>query len=279
MAVAGTDRTVGPDAAARRSVEGVRFLRKAFPEGGPTYIQAGGDMVVTHFGRTGMALAAILFGATACGGNDGAADTAGSDTGAVQSAGGDVAGSNMASPAMVMAFRATVDQAEIEAGQLAQGKATNAQVKQFARMIVTDHRRAHAMADSASGMAGTAGTGTAGTGAAAAGGQPVADLMAMHQQAMTALQNAAKGRVFDSTYVALMIAGHQDVLSRLEGMRGASGSVAGTGAGATAAGGALSGTGGTGAGGQMQLESWSETIRTHLARAQELQRTIQGATR
>jgi putative membrane protein len=263
----------------------------------------------------GLALSAMILAAAACAGGDSGADSLG-DTGAVRSASGDVAGSNMASPAMVAGFLTTVNQGEIEAGQLAQTKATNAQVRQYAQMMVTDHRRANAMVDSAGGTTGTtAGTGTpagtAGTrdsaaGPNPAGGQPAADAHRMHQQAMQTLQSTPKGRTFDSTYIALMVTGHQDVLTRLEGMRGtggtASGSTApgaagtaGTGTGAAGTGtpagtgnpGAVGSTGTTQPAGaanqgdavQTQLQTSIEMVRQHLERAQEIQRTLQGGTR
>ncbi len=263
-------------------------------------------MQVTHFGKTGVALAAVLFAAAACGGAGDGADSLGADTGAVNSASGDVAGANMAAtPAMVMGFLTTVNQGEIEAGQLATDKATNAQVKQYAQMMVTDHRRANQMADSAGGTTGAAAGTTGGAaGASAQGGQPAADVHAMHQQAMQTLQNTPKGRGFDSTYIALMVTGHQDVLTRLENMHGTGGTAAGGtapagttagqtagAAGTTPAGtgnpGAVASTGTTQSAGaanqgdatQTQLQSSIEMVRRHLERAQEIQRTLQGGNR
>ena len=289
-------------------------------------------MQVTHLGRFGVALSAVLFAATACSGGEGNDDSLHGDTGAVNSASGDVAGANMASPAMISSFLMTVNTGEIEAAQLAQDKATNAQVKQYAQTMITDHRRANtqmestggagttgAAAGTTGGAAGTtggaAGTtgGAAGTTAGAAGTQgagaqsgPAADLQRMNQQALQTLQNTPKGRGFDSTYIALMVTSHQDVLTRLEGMRGTGGSASGGAAGA-AAGGTAAGTGtagGTGAAGtgnagavgstgttqtagqanqgdqtQTQLQSSIEMVRRHLERAQEIQRTLQGGNR
>lgn len=265
-------------------------------------------MQVTQLGKMGVALTAVIFAAAACGGADNDADSLGADTGAVSSASGDVAGANVTTPAMVMSFLTTVNQDEIEAGRLATDKATNAQVKEYARMIVTDHQRASRMADSAGGTTGTAGTtgaagtaGTAGTagatGATAQGGQPAADVHAMHQQALQTLQNTPKGRGFDSTYIALMITGHQDVLTRLEGMRGTGSTAAGTAPTGTTAGQTAGAAGttpaGTGTAGttppagaanqgdpvQTQLQSSIDMVRRHLERAQEIQRTLQGGTR
>ena len=289
-------------------------------------------MQVTHLGRFGVALSAVIFAATACSGGEGGADSLGGDTGAVNSASGDVTGANMAaSPAMVMGFLTTVNQGEIEAAQLAQDKGTNAQVKQYAQMMITDHRRANQMLDSAGGTTGAAGTGgaagttggaagttggaagttggAAGTTGGAAGtagatGQPGADVARMHQQAMQTLQNTQKGRAFDSTYIALMVTSHQDVLTRIEGMRGTGGSASG----GTAAGGTAGAAGGTGTGGtatgtgnagavgstgttqsagaanqgdqvQTHLQTSIEMVRRHLERAQEIQRTLQGGNR
>jgi putative membrane protein len=277
------------------------FCERDLADDRPTNNHGGGDMLVTHSGRMGLALAAMILAAAACSGGDSGADSLG-DTGAVRSASGDVAGSNMASPAMVAGFLTTVNQGEIEAGQLAQTKATNAQVRQYAQMMVTDHRRANTMVDSASGT--TGGTGTAATrdsaaGPNPAGGQPAADVHRMNQQAMTTLQNTPKGRTFDSTYIALMVTGHQDVLTRLEGMRGTGGTASGsTAPGATGAAGtgtpagtgnpsAVGSTGTTQPAGalnqgdavQTQLQTSIEMVRQHLERAQEIQRTLQGGTR
>ena len=243
-------------------------------------------MQVTHLGRVGVALAAMIF-AVACAGGDDHADSLAGDTGAVNSASGDVAGANMAAtPAMVMGFLTTVNQGEIEAGQLAQDKATNAQVKEYARMMVTDHRRANQMTDSAGGTTNPA----APAGTAGQGGQPAADVHAMHQQAMQTLNNTPKGRGFDSTYIALMVTGHQDVLTRLEGMRGTGGTAAG-GTTGTPAGtgnpGAVGSTGTTQSAGaanqgdatQTHLQTSIDMVRRHLERAQEIQRTLQGSGR
>ena len=285
---------------------GVRFLRKAFVRMvDQLTTTVGGDMLVTHLGRKSVALSAIIV-AAACGGGDSAEDSVNADTGAVQSASGDVAGSNVNSPAMVTSFLATVNQGEIEAGQLGTTKATNAQVRQYAQMLVTEHRRADTMVRAAGGTGtgtgtagtgtagtGTAGTGTAGTGtagAAGAGGQVAADLQQRHQQAMRTLQDTPKGRAWDSTFVALMVTEHQDVLTRLEGMRG-TGGTSGTAAGTT--GGTGTGATGTGATGttqpagqanqgdqtQAHLQHSIEMVRKHLERGQELQRTLQGSGR
>ena len=260
-------------------------------------------MQVTHLGKVGVVLTAAIFATAACSGGDHDADSLGSDTGAVTSAGGDVAANAAPTPAMVMGFLTTVNQGEIEAGQLASDKATNAQVKEYARLMVSDHRKANAAADSAGGATGSTTAGTAATGASAQGGQPAADAHAMHQQAMQTLQNTPKGKGFDSTYIALMIAGHQDVLTRLEGMRGTGGAAGSTAlAGSPAAGtagpagsqpagtgnpSAVGSTGTTQSAGavnqgdatQTQLTSSIDMVRRHLERAQEIQRTLQGSAR
>jgi putative membrane protein len=189
-------------------------------------------------------LAAAVFAVGACAGED---TDAGYDSGAAvsQTAGGDVAGSST-SLAMAAAFLTTVNQGEVEAGQLAQDKATNAQVKQYAQLMVTDHRQAqdqlqgHATADST------------------AAGQATADLHAKHQQVMQALQSTAKGRAFDSTYVAAMVTGHEDVLQRLQTLR--------SGAGTASQAGTM----------QSHVESSVQMVQRHLDRAREIQRSLGG---
>jgi putative membrane protein len=260
------------------------------------------DMLAMHWRPMSVVVAATVFAAAACGTGDDASDTAGADTGAVTSAGGDVA--SAPSPAIVMGFLTTVNRGEIEAGKLAQDKATNARVKEYARMMVTDHERA--LKEAGSGGGDTAATATP-------VGQPAVDVQAKHDQTMNTLRTTAKGRAFDSTYIAMMVAGHQDVLARLEGMRGtgnsatatpATGSTGATattpgattpagGSSATPAGtrpatgnpGAVGSPGTTQAAGSANtdpmhthVQNSIDMVRTHLERAQEIQRSLQSGS-
>ncbi len=207
-----------------------------------------------------------------------------------QTAGGDVAGS-MLSPAAVTAFLSTVNQGEIEAGQLAQEKATNAQVRQFAQMMVTDHRQAEnqgsgqgatgTQSDSAARQPGAATQPGSTAGAQGNLATVTADMHAKHQQLMTTLRNTARGRGFDSTYMAAMVTGHQEVLQQLQQMRSGLSNAAG---GATPMDtGTRSTTGttqpaGTPSSGNMQsqVETAVQMVQRHLDRAQEIQRALGG---
>lgn len=97
----------------------------------------------------------------------------------------------------------------------------------------------------------------------------------MHEQAMNTLRTTASGRTFDSTYIAMMVTGHQDVLARLEGMKGTGNSASAT----PATAGTTSGTPSAGAAVtdavHIQLENSIEMVRTHLQRAQEVLQSLE----
>ncbi|HSA55284.1 MAG TPA: DUF4142 domain-containing protein [Gemmatimonadaceae bacterium] len=125
----------------------------------------------------------------------------------------------------------TIDEAEVEAGQLAVEKARNDQVRAFAREMVQAHgrnaRQVEQLAQRAGVTTGTSGardTGAAGaartdTGAAAGatmGGTGVlAALHESHQRTMQRLRDL-QGADFDSAYIAAMVSGHQQALDILQ---------------------------------------------------------------
>ncbi len=140
----------------------------------------------------------------------------------------------------ILQVLAVVDQSEVQDGQLAQKKARHAQVKSYARELITDHSKSlqqdREIAKSAkidlSGvmMSGTKSTGATKTGsdtsrsAAATAAQPsgptgatgvVAELVNMHTQAMERVRQL-QGAAFDSAFVTAQIQGHQQVLSLLQ---------------------------------------------------------------
>ena len=200
-------------------------------------------MLAMHWKRLSAVAVATLFAAMACSTGDGANDTAGSDTGAVTStAGGDVVSSP--SPAIIVGYLVTVNKGEVEAGKLARDKATDPRIIDYAKMMVVDHGRAleegSAVGDSALLKAPV--------------GQPAVDAQAMHEQAMHTLQITPRGTAFDSTYIAMMVTGHADVLARLEGMKG-------TGNGVDPV--------------HTHLQNSIDMVRTHLQRAQEAQLSLQ----
>jgi putative membrane protein len=90
--------------------------------------------------------------------------------------------------------------AEVKLGQLAAQQASNAQVKQFARRMVTDHEKANAeLKQIASKMA----------------VQMPANLDAKHQELSDRLSKL-KGAEFDKEYMKAMVDGHQEVAQELE---------------------------------------------------------------
>jgi putative membrane protein len=98
--------------------------------------------------RIGVAAVVALGAVTACKPKDRAADTTAAmtadTTAAAAGAAADTMSANVANngwtDAQILAFAAAADSAEIAEGRLASTKGTNAQVKQFARQIVSDHQ-------------------------------------------------------------------------------------------------------------------------------------------
>jgi predicted outer membrane protein len=170
----------------------------------------------------------------------------------------------------VLQFLATVDVSEIEAGRLGQRQARNAQVKSFARTLVTEHQQslrhdrdlaksANITLDSAA-MAGVSGTKT-GTGATAAATTPspapsttsgvVSQLTSMHQQAMQRLQSL-KGADFDTAFMNAQVTAHQQVLDVLQRAQGQP----------------------QNANIQQHLQMVTQGVQKHLDRARELQQSL-----
>jgi putative membrane protein len=96
--------------------------------------------------------------------------------------------------------------AEIEIGQLAQTKATDAQVRAFARRIVTDHRALKTEVTNAVRQLNIAPT------------MPAADedLPEDHQAGMRDLRDKPRGREFDEAFVEHEIKMHKKVLDEVE---------------------------------------------------------------
>lgn len=223
-------------------------------------------------GIAAAAACATLLAFTACGGrkekNDTAAATtssgevARSDSAASATAPG-AAGATAASPTPtptsgatgsmsitggdpeILQVLAVVDQSEIQDGQLAQRQARNAQVKQFARTLVTEHTKSlqqdRQVAKTAnidlSGILMSGSSKTAGTNAATKSGsdtsqsgmkarasQPsgptgatgvTAELINAHTQKMSEVRQL-QGAAFDSAFVDAQVKGHQEVLTMLQ---------------------------------------------------------------
>jgi putative membrane protein len=98
-----------------------------------------------------------------------------------------------------------VNQGEVDAGKLASTKASNADVKSFAREMVKDHE---AMDAKGSKLASSAG-GTA--------QNRLSDSVTSANQATSSqLQSAGSGAAFDRAYVDAQVAGHQNALTFLQ---------------------------------------------------------------
>lgn len=91
--------------------------------------------------------------------------------------------------------------AEVELAQLAQQKSQNAQVKQFADMMVKDHTQAN---DELKGIV------------TAKGGSVPATLDKKHAQLKTKLSGLS-GAAFDRAYASAMVDGHTEMLALMKG--------------------------------------------------------------
>jgi putative membrane protein len=151
--------------------------------------------------------AAVLVGACAGGDNANEGDTAavGTSTGTVDTAGG-AGGTGTSGPmsdAQIVGFSNMVDQAEVEAGELARDKGQNAAVKEYARTMVTEHSNHMRQAGQLAQQGGTNPS------------EPTNDPLAQqHDQLMSSLRSAS-GAAFDSLYINGMVQEHQGALSRL----------------------------------------------------------------
>lgn len=190
-----------------------------------------------------------------------------------------------------------VHESEIEAGNLAQERATNAEVRQFAQRMVNEHttllRRTREQMGDTTGAAGgqqqkagetAAAPGAQTPGAQAGAGEHTADpaLTRMHQDAMQRLRNLQRGAAFDREYINSQVAAHEAALERLDrALGGASGTTtAAGGTGATAAGGQQPPAAGgqpTGAAGQQQLlQELRQGVQAHLEEARRIQQQLGG---
>jgi putative membrane protein len=242
-------------------------------------------------------MCASLVSIAACGGNDGdntdsaagevaRADSAATAPGAAPGtaatapaggAAGGTAGGTMSitgGDPEILQVLAVVDMGEIQDGQLAQRQARNAQVKAFARELVTSHQRSlrqtrqlakssnvQLMNDSGSMATGTdtnrsattpsSAAGTPGTAGATSG--VAGQLHTMHMQMMEQVRNQ-QGAAFDSAFVNAQVRGHQQVLDMLQRAQGQA----------------------QNSGVQQHLTAATKEVQTHLERAQQLQQRLSG---
>jgi putative membrane protein len=108
--------------------------------------------------------------------------------------------------AELVGFVNAYNDAEVEIGQLAQTKATDAQVRDFARRIVTEHRALKTEVTNAAQRLSLTPT------------MPTADenLPEDHQAGMRDLNALAKGREFDRAFVKHEVKMHRKVLDEVE---------------------------------------------------------------
>jgi putative membrane protein len=167
---------------------------------------------------------ALMLGA--CGGNDSATTdsaapgtvSAADSTGAM--AGGAMGGDSMAgmnhnaggmlSEPNIVAMIGLSNAAEIQTSTIAQDKATNAEVKAFARDMIREHKAMQAQADSLT---------------AKNNMQPQAPAQGDQKQQMVntatqQLQSTAKGAEFDRAYMTAQVQMHQQTLTELQSYQG-----------------------------------------------------------
>jgi putative membrane protein len=177
----------------------------------------------------------------------------------------------------ILQVLAVVDQGEIQDGQLAQRQARNAQVKTFARELVSSHTKSlqktrqlaktnnvQLMSDSGTsanraGATDTSNKSAASTPSSAAGtaGSGIAtQLKTMHTQTMEQLRSQ-QGAAFDSAFVNAQVMGHQQVFDLLQRAQSQA----------------------QNSGVQQHLTASMKDVQSHLERAQQLQqRLASGAT-
>jgi putative membrane protein len=155
-------------------------------------------------------LSAALLGA--CNrGERATADTAmGGDTGGAMAAGADTAAGRVAgreyTNAELVAFVNAYNDAEVEVGKMAQTKATDAQVRAFARRIVGEHQALKTEVTSTAKQANIT----------PAMPEDDEDLMKDHQDGMRDLNGKAKGKEFDEAFLEHEIKMHKKVLDEID---------------------------------------------------------------
>jgi putative membrane protein len=107
----------------------------------------------------------------------------------------------------IYGFATAANNGEIQLGQLAEKKATNAKVKAFAREMVTDHRAMLADAKSIFSKTSTTADTTA---------NDARDLMDHARDEIKELTDKAAGNDWDKNYMDKMVDDHQKVLDKLQ---------------------------------------------------------------
>lgn len=184
------------------------------------------------------------------------ADSATIDTGmADTAAGGAGMGGEMTVNAQTLGTVVAVHSSEVAMGQLAQEKATNSQVRQFAQRIVQEHQSFLDRSRQLSMQPDTA--------------QADRQLVQMADSTMRRLRAMARGAAFDTAFVNAQVAAHEGALQRLDQMTGMTGQM-----------GAPAGTD-TAAGASSQhpsdyVRASRQAIQAHLDAARQLQQQLGG---
>ncbi len=163
---------------------------------------------IHRFGAVAGAVALMAF--AACGGDTdaGMGDTAmvGTGTGAAMDTGmaTGAAATGAMSDEQIMSHMGAANGIEIAAGEIAADKATNADVKQFARDMVTEHQRMQAQADSLAVQLNVTPSATA--------PDSLAEAL---EEARNQLTGQAAGAEFDRMYMEMQVEAHQNTLDLL----------------------------------------------------------------
>ena len=139
------------------------------------------------------------------GGDSATTDTGAGDTSAMGAAGAGGMTVNAQTLGTVMA----VHTSEVAMGEMAQQKATNPQVRQFAQRIVQEHQAFVQRGRNLSMQADTA--------------QADRQLVQMADSTMQRLRAMQRGAAFDTAFVNAQVAAHEAALQRLDQMTGQSG--------------------------------------------------------
>lgn len=141
----------------------------------------------------------------------------------------------------IIGFLSLVNEAEIEAGQLALGMATDQRVRQFAQRLVRDHRQLLQQDERLVGQTSI---------------QPEAPprdyLATMHRETMNELRDLEGGAAFDSAFVASQLEAHRAVLDELRLVSASSQRIT------------------------EHLRASTGVVETHLEEAERLQRALRG---
>ncbi len=164
---------------------------------------------VTRYRSTLLLGAALALGACSKADStaDSAAAVAASDSMAMMKNDSTAMGAGAMSAANIAAAVGMTNMNEINAGKLAQDKATNADVKAFAKQMVDEHQMMQSQLDSLSQAKGIVPQPP----------QPMAEEMTkMADQTTTMLNEKAKGAEYDRAYIESQVAGHQKAVNDLQ---------------------------------------------------------------